>query len=82
MSGKGRFVTLHPPSPVPLRHGISNSIEMLRVALEYLEVRAELHRIAGDSSAAFRVYWPAPADGVEAGGSWDPAVPGVISIDR
>lgn len=58
MPGKGRFMMLHPPSPVPFRHGLGNSIEMLRVALEYLDIRVESSTLAGSSGVAFRVDWP------------------------
>jgi hypothetical protein len=81
MPSKGRFMTLHPPSPVPFRHGLSNSLEMLRVALEYLEIRSQTGQLAGNSGAAFRTYWPAGSAVEGSRGFWNPDLPGISAID-
>ena len=81
MPGKGRFMMLHPPSPVPFRHGLSNSIEILRVALEYLDVRVESSTLAGSSGVAFRVDWPAAEDRDGSPSAWGFDLSAVCSSD-
>ena len=81
MPSKGRFMMLHPPSPVPFRHGLGNSIEMLRVALDYFDIRVESSTLAGSSGAAFRIHWPQRGEESGSAGPWDSDPASVSSID-
>ncbi|MBD3161138.1 MAG: hypothetical protein GF346_03050 [Candidatus Eisenbacteria bacterium] len=67
---------LPPPPPIPFRHGLGNSLEMLRAALGYLDVETTTGELAGLSGAAFRVYWPRPPGGV-----WDADVVSLGAFD-
>lgn len=69
------------PEPVPFRHGLGNSIEMLRAALSLLGVAVDTPTLAGISGAAFRTYWPIVREGSEWTPGWHEETLSVCAFD-
>jgi hypothetical protein len=69
------------PEPIPFRHGLGNSLEMLRAALRILGVETDTTMLSALSGAAFRTYWRDADDDPHAPSVWDPDVLRVCAFD-
>ncbi len=69
------------PEPIPFRHGLGNSLEILRAALGILGVETDTTMLSGLSGAAFRTYWRKAGDDPGAPSVWDPDVLRVCAFD-